>query len=117
MEQFSQILDRPRDLSASERSALRKDVVEFFVEEYELEADALHDDVDLVADIGMDSLTFLELFDEINANHQLDLDLRAVAKYAQNHPAATLGAFLQQLFLLIEGKVDLSAVEAAENRT
>jgi len=102
-----------RDLSGAERDALRKDVVDFFIEEYELKPEDIHDDVDLVADLGMDSITFLELFDEINANHQLNLDLRTVERYAQSHPTATLGEFLSQLFLLIEGKVDLSDVELA----
>jgi acyl carrier protein len=104
---LASVLPPSRLLDDAERARIRAEVIGFFLEEYEREAGSIDDTTDLNQDIGMDSLSFLELFDELKINHGLDADIRATGRYALEHPVTTVGELLDQIYLLLEGRVDL----------
>ena len=93
---------------------MRSEVIDFLAEEYEHAVEEFHDDMGLVEDIGLDSLSFLELFDELKMNHQLQVDVRDVGRYAMEHPVQTLGEFLEQIYLFVEGRIDLTTPSATD---
>jgi acyl carrier protein len=99
--------DRP--LSAEERAAVRAEIVGFLAEECGVEAAAITADTDLADDLGVDSLTFLELFQELESQYRLDLGIREVARYARDNPVATVGQLVDQICRFLDHEIDLAA--------
>lgn len=58
----------------------------------------------LVDDLGMDSLAFLEMFDEMKETLNLKIDVNVVARYAQQYPVNTFGEYMDQLYAFIEAR-------------
>ena len=58
-------------------------------------------------DLEMDSLAFLEMFDEFQGMTGFDIDVNVVAKYAANHPVTTFGEFMDQMFDFIERREEI----------
>lgn len=102
------------DLTAEERARVFASIVQFFVEESDLDASQITRDSDLEADLGADSLTFLELFEEMRAQHGLDVEIDAVVRHARHHATRTVGELVEQICLFLEHKIDLDVGEGAE---
>ena len=66
------------------------------------EMEDITDDVHLADELGMDSLAFLELFDEAKDTFGIDMDVNIAAKYAQEHPVERYGEFKEQMFIFLE---------------
>jgi len=58
-------------------------------------------------DLEMDSLAFLEMFDEFQGVMGLDIDVNVVAKYAVSHPVETFDDFLNQMCDFIERREEI----------
>lgn len=99
-----------RDLTPEEREGIRSHVIEFFAEECDLESEEVAGTMSLEDDLGVDSLTYLELMDELRADHGLEFQPRVIARYAKQHQVKTLDDLLEQIYLFREGKVDLAAL-------
>jgi acyl carrier protein len=97
-----------RALTPSERELVAAEVISFLAEECDRDPAAVDRSTDLEHDLGVDSLTFLELFQELESQYRLDLDIRTVARYARDHPVHTVGELVDQICLFIEGQVDLA---------
>lgn len=66
------------------------------------EIEDITDDVHLADELGMDSLAFLELFDEAKETFGIEMDVNVAAKYAQDHPVERYGEFKEQMFFFLE---------------
>ncbi len=66
------------------------------------EIEEITDDVHLADELGMDSLAFLELFDEAKETFGIEMDVNVAAKYAQDHPVERYGEFKEQMFFFLE---------------
>jgi acyl carrier protein len=60
-------------------------------------------------DLGMDSLAFLEMYEEFQHLLGFDLDVNIVAKYTADHPVRTYGEFVEQVFQFIDRREDILA--------
>ena len=58
-------------------------------------------------DLEMDSLAFLEMFDEFQGVMGIDIDVNLVAKYATSHPVETFDDFLNQMCDFIERREEI----------
>ena len=56
----------------------------------------------LFEDLEVDSLAFLQMFDEFQEITRFDVDVNVVAKYAMSHPVATFGELMDQMFDFVE---------------
>lgn len=102
------------DLTLEERARVFASIVQFFVEECDVDATEITRDSDLESDLGADSLTFLELFEEMRAQYGLDVEIAAVVRHARHHHTRTVGELVDQVCLFLEHKIDLDAEETAE---
>lgn len=102
------------DLTVEERARVFASIVQFFVEESDVDANQITRDSDLEADLGADSLTYLELFEEMRAQYGLDVEIDAVMRHARHHSTRTVGELVEQICLFLEHKIDLDAEETAE---
>lgn len=100
-----------RPLTPEERQAIGDEVVRFLAEECELEPEQIGPDSDLVNELGVDSLTFLELFEELKSQYGLDTEARAVARAFKDNPVRTVGELVEQICLFCEGKIVLPPVD------
>lgn len=66
------------------------------------EVEEITDEAHLADELGMDSLAFLELFDECKETFGIEMDVNIAAKYAQDHPVERYGEFKEQMFLFLE---------------
>lgn len=91
-----------RTLSPAEKEALASQVKEFLAEECDLEVDEIKDDTDIIEDLGADSLMFLELIQELQSEHDIDLELRTIGKYIVKNPVKTVGEAINTMYDIIE---------------
>jgi acyl carrier protein len=57
----------------------------------EIDPATIESSTKLEDDLGADSLLYLELFEELKDELNLDLDLHDIGKYATRHPVSTVG--------------------------
>ena len=96
-----------RTLSTEEKTALASQVKEFLAEECDLEVTEIKDETDIIEDLGADSLMFLELIQELQAEHEIDLELRTIGKYIVKNPVKTVGEAIHTMYDIIEKGEDL----------
>lgn len=73
----------------------------------DVDIEAITDEIQLSNELGMDSLAFLELFDEFKETFGVELDVNIAAKYAQDHPVELYGEFKEQMFFFLEKPDDV----------
>lgn len=98
-----------RDLTTAERDFVGREIVGFLAEQCDMEPASVGRDADLENDLGVDSLTFLELFQELESQYGLDLDIRSIARYARDNPVSTVGELVDQVCLFLENRIELGA--------
>ena len=98
-----------RDLTPDERELVGREIITFLAEQCDLDPASVGPDADLEHDLGVDSLTFLELFQELESQYDLDLEIRTVARYARDNPVQTVGELIEQVCLFLENRIDLAA--------
>lgn len=81
----------------------------------DVDIEDITDEVHLADELGMDSLAFLELFDEAKETFGIEMDVNVAAKYAQDHPVEHYGEFKEQMFFFLE-KPDLVFKELGLNK-
>jgi acyl carrier protein len=101
------------DLTTAEREVVAHDVMTFMAEECELSLEQVHG-FDSLDELGVDSLTFLELFEELRSQYNLDLEIRTVARYGRENPVQTVDDLVAHVCLFLEGKLELSAEDPVE---
>ncbi len=89
-------------LTAEDRANLDKVLKTMMADILDADIDEITDDVHLADELGMDSLAFLELFDECKETFGIEMDVNIAAKYAQDHPVEKYGEFKAQMFLFLE---------------
>jgi len=89
-------------LTQEDKSQIDGVMKQIFAEILDIDPDEINEDSHLADDLEMDSLAFLEMFDEFKEFLNLELDVNTVAKYSQDHPAETYGDFMDQIFTFIE---------------
>ena len=96
-----------RELTAAERALVEREIITFLAEQCNQDPASVGVEADLEHDLGVDSLTFLELFQELESQYDLDLEIRAVARYARDNPVRTVGELVDQVCLFLEHQVEL----------
>lgn len=98
----------PRALTGQERAHVAATVKGFLAEECERAIGDVGDATLLEQDLGVDSLTFLELFEEVRSQFGINVEIAAVARYAEDHPVETVGDLVDQICVFLEGGVTLA---------
>lgn len=96
-----------RTLTQEEKDALATQVKEFLAEECDMEVSEITDDTDIVEDLKADSLMFLELIQELQSDHEINLELRTIGKYIVKNPVKTVGEAVETMYTIIEKGEDL----------
>jgi acyl carrier protein len=97
-----------RELTAAERQLVGREIITFLAEQCDQDPASVGPDADLEHDLGVDSLTFLELFQELESQYDLDLEIRTVARYARDNPVRTVGELVDQVCLFLENRIELA---------
>jgi acyl carrier protein len=100
-----------RELTPAERQLVGREIIGFLAEQCDMDPASVGPDADLEHDLGVDSLTFLELFQELESQYDLDLEIRTVARYARDNPVRTVGELVDQICLFLENRIDLGAAD------
>jgi len=98
-----------RELTPAERELVGGEIISFLAEQCDTDAASIGRNADLEHDLGVDSLTFLELFQELESQYDLNLDIRTVARYARDNPVQTVGELVDQVCLFLENRIELNA--------
>ena len=96
-----------RALSAEERARVSEQVKRFLADELERDVAEMRDDAHLFDDLGLDSLLFLALFEELQEQYEVTVDTRKLAKFARRNPVETLGELIDLITRIIGGEVSL----------
>ena len=84
------------------REEVREVILNFFVDECEVELSELTDNTNIFDDIGGDSLMYLELVEILKEKYKLDIELKTIGKYSVKHPVKTIGELIDMQLLIIE---------------
>jgi acyl carrier protein len=96
-----------RDMTEEEKVKLSERVRQFLAEELERDISEIRDDAHLIDDLELDSLLFLALFEELEAEYEVRVDTRKLAKIGRQNPIETLGELNDLIVRILEGKVAL----------
>ena len=96
-----------RTLTQAEKEALATQVKEFLADECDMEVSEIKDDTNIIEDLKADSLMFLELIQELQAEHNINVELRTIGKYIVKHPVKTVGEAINTMYAIVEKGDDL----------
>ena len=96
-------------LTETDKTMIEKWAKLAFVRTLDIEPQEINLETRLWEDLGMDSLAFLEMYEEFQHMFGFDLDVNIVSKYTADHPVKTYGEFVEQVFQFIERREDILA--------
>jgi acyl carrier protein len=89
-------------ITENTRTEVTETVLNFFVEECEVEASAVNEQTNIIRDIDGDSLMYLELIEIFKKKYTLNIDLKTIGKYVVKHPVETIGQLIDMTMLIIQ---------------
>ena len=92
-------------MSAVERAQVSAQVKRFLADELERDIGEMRDDARLFDDLGLDSLLFLALFEELQGEYEVTVDTRKLARFGRRNPVETLGELIDLITRIIRGEV------------
>ena len=90
-----------------ERSQVSAQVKRFLADELERDVTEMRDDAHLFDDLGLDSLLFLALFEELQGEYEMTIDTRKLARFGRRNPVETLGELIDLITRIIRGEVTI----------
>src|SRR5215475_8682037 len=90
-----------------ERAQVGAQVKRFLAVELERDITEMRDEAHLFDDLGLDSLLFLALFEELQGQYEVTVDTRKLARFARRNPVETLGELVDLITRIIRGEVPL----------
>jgi acyl carrier protein len=94
-------------MRAVEHAQVSAQVKRFLADELERDISEMRDDAHLFDDLGLDSLLFLALFEELQGQYDVTVDTRKLARFARRNPVETLGELIDLITRIIRGEVAL----------
>jgi len=91
----------------AERTQVSAQVKRFLADELERDISEMRDEAHLFDDLGLDSLLFLALFEELQEQYDVTVDTRKLARFARRNPVETLGELVDLITRIIRGEVPL----------
>jgi acyl carrier protein len=88
-----------------ERAQVSAQVKRFLADELERDIGEMRDEAHLFDDLGLDSLLFLALFEELQGQYDVTVDTRKLARFARRNPVETLGELIDLITRIIRGEV------------
>lgn len=98
------------ELTTEMKDDIRMIIFDFLAEACELDRTILNDDMNIINDLGADSLMFLELLEVIKKKYGFELDLQVIGQYLLNKPPRTIGDIIGLSYLLYEHGSDILEV-------
>jgi acyl carrier protein len=92
---------------AVENAQVSAQVKRFLADELERDISEMRDDAHLFDDLGLDSLLFLAMFEELQGQYDVTVDTRKLARFARRNPVETLGELIDLITRIIRGEVAL----------
>ena len=89
------------------KAQVSEQVKRFLADELERDIGEMRDDAHLFDDLGLDSLLFLALFEELQGQYEVTVDTRKLARFARRNPVETLGELIDLITRIIRGEVQL----------
>lgn len=96
-----------RPLTAEEKVDILKEIREFLAEELDVPLEKVTADSKIIDDLGGDSMIFLELVEKFKKRFQIQVEVRIVGRYFQQHPVYTVGEVAQSVYDIVEKGDDL----------
>jgi acyl carrier protein len=93
--------------STDDRVRVSEQVKRFLADELERDVSEMRDDAHLFDDLGLDSLLFLALFEELQEQYDVTVDTRKLARFARRNPVQTLGELIDLITRIVGGEVAL----------
>jgi acyl carrier protein len=95
-------------LTAAEKADVLKEIREFLAEELDVPIEKVTPEAKIIDDLGGDSMIFLELVDRFKKRFQIQVEVRIIGKYFQQHPVYTVGEVAQSVYDNVEKGEDLA---------
>jgi len=89
------------------KAQVSEQVKRFLADELERDIGEIRDDAHLFDDLGLDSLLFLALFEELQGQYEVTVDTRKLARFARRNPVETLGELIDLITRIIRGEAQL----------
>ncbi len=99
--------DESGSTRAANRAQVSEEVKRFLADELERDVAEMRDEAHLFDDLGLDSLLFLALFEELQGQYEVTVDTRKLARFARRNPVQTLGELIDLITGIIRGEVPL----------
>ena len=90
-----------------ESAQVSAQVKRFLADELERDVAEMRDDAHLFDDLGLDSLLFLALFEELQGQYEMTIDTRKLARFGRRNPVETLGELIDMITRIIRGEVSI----------
>lgn len=91
-----------RALSEEEKKQIYEEVRSFLADEFEMEAEEITPETNIIDDLGGDSILFLEMIEEFKEKYHIELEIRTIGQYMLKNPIYTVGETVKALYAIIE---------------
>ncbi len=92
---------------SAERAQVSAQVKRFLADELERDIAEMRDEAHLFDDLGLDSLLFLALFEELQGQYEITVDTRKLARFGRRNPVETLGELIDLITRILRGEVEI----------
>jgi acyl carrier protein len=96
-----------RPTRSVERAQVSAQVERFLADELERDIGEMRDEAHLFDDLGLDSLLFLALFEELQGEYEMTIDTRKLARFGRRNPVETPGELIDLITRIIRGEVTI----------
>ncbi len=100
-----------REITEQIREEVWDVIVDFFVEECEVDSSEINRSTNIFDDLDGDSLMFLELIEIFKKKYNLNIELKSVGKYSVKNPVRTVGELVDMQLLIIEYENEINNLD------
>lgn len=102
-----------RKITPEERQKLFEDIRQFLAAEFEVDAEEITEQTDVVNDLGGDSVVFLEMVEELREKYGITVEVRTIGQFMLRRAITNIGQAVDALCEVIERGEELIAEEEA----
>jgi acyl carrier protein len=96
-----------QQLTVEKKKLISDGIKQFLADEFDKEPIEITDDINIIDDLGGDSILFMEMIEEFKEQYGIELEIRTIGMYMLKNPVYTVGETINAVFEIIEKGEDL----------
>ena len=101
-----------RTLTEQDKKEIYEHIREFLSDELDVSREEIGPDTKIIDDLGGDSMIYLELVEDFKKKYDVNVEIRVIGQYFQQHPIYTVGETAKAVYDIVERGDSLLTADA-----